>query len=219
MHSSPSVRRSIFSIGSPLAFALMLSAVNLSGCGGDEFTSTNASGGSLATGGSSSSTGGTTASGGAVSCSDGDLTFRLTTSLPERNCAPSAECGASWITLLAEGSETPIQTNSDCSIECSSCELPSCPDIACLSVPFRDELAFRWQGEVLQEGTCGGGSSCDEVQCAAPGQYVARICLDRAEAGRNTDSQCFPSGTVECFDYPFSWPTRGEAQLTIGDTP
>jgi hypothetical protein len=100
-----------------------------------------------------------------------------------------------------------------CATDCSTCQPPSCPAIACIAPHGVDITAMppelRWNGTYYQSGVCGAGIACSVSFTAAAGHYVVRMCatpgtLSPPDAG--FQSTCTASGSAQCVDVPFDYP-------------
>jgi hypothetical protein len=168
---------------------------------------------------SSSSVAGSAATPEPTSCPDGPVTFVLygapgwwfTESF--ENSAP----GESWLSVSCEcGAELLL----DPTVTTTTRDCGSCPQVwesagVDSASPLPAEGIHRvWNGMRYLEATCGPSLQCVRPTCAAPGQYVAKMC------------GCAPKDVVSgacnkpvCVSVPFQYPGDASVEGFLPGTP
>ena len=148
-------------------------------------------------------------------CTGASVQFELAVS--GDYCQGSMACDVTWLTITrADG--TPVTTSNYCMSDCDQCVLVGCP--ANCPAPTRvpaEGLKSTWNGTYFAASKCGAEQiGCMYAQCAAPGGYVAHMCVYRAtsDAGAGP-GVCQGAPTPTCVDVPFTWPTAGPVRGSI----
>jgi hypothetical protein len=115
---------------------------------------------------------------------------------------------------------------SGCLPECApQCQPIACPEICADPNPvgkILTALDTTWDGTYVVDSVCGAAVSCFYEPFAAPGHYLAQVCVTPgAVAGPDAGGLvCTTTGPSQCIDVPFdlpgpninfAWPTDGGA--------
>ncbi len=84
--------------------------------------------------------------------------------------------------------------------ECQTCEPINCTDVECLAEPLPEQRQWdgRFYGDSTCDGSAGAGIACRHGRCAAPGDYVANLCV----------SPCGITAEPTCMEVPFEYPAN-----------
>jgi len=145
----------------------------------------------------------------------------------------TSSCNNEWLTILGPDGR-PVPRDLSCSSECGECALVGCGAVCPAPSPVPSGgLRQTWAGRYFTSSKCttaqGDSVGCGAGQCAAPGKYVARMCLyvdgsapdggaDAADASASSPEPCraqSPGAKPTCVDVPFDWPSTKAVVGTI----
>ncbi|HSS37490.1 MAG TPA: hypothetical protein VLT58_01860 [Polyangia bacterium] len=163
---------------------------------------------------------------GGTAGSPGSVTFVLATS-PGVSFCDQLSCASQPTHLsITDASGRPVDwSNGRCgTTDCTTCQQLLCPLAAPVLCPAPEGYVYTggtrtWDGSYLATSTCGTAhTSCSQPTFAAPGRYVAQFCATPGEVTQS-DAAYFPvctaTGTVQCVEVPFDFPSATPVQLTL----
>jgi hypothetical protein len=143
-------------------------------------------------------------------CVSGGITFDLTVNSTDPvyysggsqpGWLQSTACGA-WYAISPAGG-SPVNVDHDCF---HSCPRPEAEPVT--------NQSFTWDGTTwpFADADTSVGIVCDTAVCAAPGNYVATICVGYAGADAGASAETAPP---TCKQVPFVWPPTSANQTFV----
>ncbi len=211
----------------------VVAALAIGACGGadanvpqdDGGTSTGTGGSSSGAGGSSSGTGGSAGTnggtgGGATQCTAGMVTFHLSAADGNNtDYCVGAGCSVEWMTVRSAAGQA-INLASGCTTTCEKCQPVACTNLCIAPQRMKaDGETTTWDGTYFQASKCNATTTCSQMQCAAPGQYIATMCAALSPPDSGLAGFCGITGQQPtCVAVPFDYPSTTVVEGVIGAT-
>ena len=149
-------------------------------------------------------------------CAGAPVAIELTSTSGAAFCVGQNDCTNVWLTIL-RADRTPLTTGKDCIADCDQCVAVGCTGQCPASYPMpAGGLKGTWSGTYYTNDLCGAERmQCALPQCAAPGKYIARMCVYRATSDAGNTGMCQGSPAATCTEVAFDWPTAGPVRGTV----
>ncbi len=162
-----------------------------------------------------------------AACSGSDLvTFELKVNGAGVYCdGKGCANDSTFVAIRPEAGGSELVVDGGCRVCESDCSAITCAE-ACMipSVVPTEGSRTTWNGTIFVPSTVCGGTSCLAPSCAAPGNYIAKICayaVPDADAGSSGLPVCSGelAATSSCVEVPFTWPTAPGTVISGTITP
>ncbi|HVT07191.1 MAG TPA: hypothetical protein VHO67_07025 [Polyangia bacterium] len=196
-------------------------AVASGACGASKLDDSSGTGGSA---GGATATGGH--GGGGTAGSPGSVTFVMSTPAGFAFCDQLSCASTTTHLSITDAAGHAVQWSSGLcgTTDCRTCQPLLCPLVQAGLCPAPQGVVYSggtstWDGSYLASSTCGDAhTSCSQPQYAAPGRYLAVFCATPGEVTQPDAgyfSVCTATGTVQCVQVPFDFPSATPVQLVL----